>query len=97
MKAFYRVLPAGADDNQRDQEIKLAFERLGVPAISKLLPRRAIATSTTRIAHGLGSVPTGWRVFNLEGDARVWESAIADDRNLYLQASVAVTAGIEVF
>lgn len=96
MKVFYRPRP-GADDKDVQEEIRLTFERLGDAAVTKLLKRVSIGTSTTRIAHGMGSVPNGWREFNKEGDARIWQSQAPDANNLYLQASVAVVAGIEVF
>jgi hypothetical protein len=56
----------------------------------------AIAATETRVPHGQGFAPK-WGVYNVEGDARIWQTQDADRTFLYLRASAAVDAGIEVW
>lgn len=64
---------------------------LGVVADAKLLTGKAIATSQTPIAHQCSGPPQA--VFAMgNADARIWESAAADQQFVYLTASAAVTA-----
>lgn len=56
----------------------------------------AIATSETKVAHGLGRVPRGRIILSQSADARVWDSKAADAQWLYLRASSAVTVKLLV-
>ena len=69
----------------------------------KLLPQltrvvlhdRAIKTVETPIAHGLKSSPKGCNVLPY-ADARVWRTRAPDNRFVYLAASAAITADVEI-
>lgn len=76
-------------------EVRRAFSELGENAVSKFIPRVTIGTTETRVAHGLRSVPR-WRAFNVEGPATISQTRAPDGQFLYLIASAAVVAGIEV-
>jgi hypothetical protein len=95
MKPIFNPPPPG-DVAGLIRELTRLVLRLGEGCEGKVIDRVAIATTTTRVPHGLRVVPR-WRVFNQEADARIWQSQAPDTTYLYLQASAAVTAGIEVF
>lgn len=78
------------------QEVKRAFEELGENAVSKFFTRVSIATTETRVAHGVRGIPR-WRAWNPEGPGVVYQVRAPDERFLYLVASAAVVTGIEVF
>ena len=79
-----------ADDGRQ-----LARE-LGPGAVSVIRTEQTIGTSSTRIVHGLGYVPTMVSV-ELQADARWWRAAAPDAEAVYLRASASVKANVEIF
>lgn len=62
-----------------------------------LLENVAIAAAETAVPHQLDRTGVNWILVSPQADARVWQTKAADDRFVYLQASVAVTAALWVF
>jgi hypothetical protein len=74
-------------------ELVRAFDQLGVIALGRLVGPVAVATTSTKIAHGLGRVPQGWiEVSPQNGAAVVKEASAPDATYLYAIAGTAVTA-----
>ncbi len=50
------------------------------------------------IKHGLGYLPSGWRIIRINGNANVWEpDSTRTKTELVLRSSATVTVDIEVF
>lgn len=82
MIANFRRRPGATLDEVQD-EIKLAFDSLG-NVISKQLPRLSIGPDEQLVAHGLGSVPRGWRVIRQGGFGLIYQTRLPDKKFLYL-------------
>lgn len=68
-----------------------------VLAEHSLVDALPVGTSETRVPHLLGRKPMGWLLVSPQADARVWESAPADSRFLYLTASAVLSTRLLVF
>jgi hypothetical protein len=77
------------------EALTFAFAQLGPAALGYTIRDQAIGTSSTPIAHGLTAQPRFVMAFP-QSDARVWRSAVSDDRRVWLQASSATTADVLV-
>lgn len=78
------------------EEVQSLANQLGPSSVSKKLPAQLIRTTETRIAHAMNA-RVSWRTYDVQADARIWQTKPSDTEYLYLQASANVTAGIEVF
>ncbi len=74
-----------------------ALEKLAAQSESKVLPAQAIGTARTKISHGLGRKPAGVRIGVPSVAATVYQPTTADANFVYLQASAACKADIEVW
>lgn len=83
--------------NLTPEEIRRVFNLLGEIVLGHQV-QRAIGTSETTVAHGLGRVPKGWLLFSPQsGAASPVETSPPDNFNLYLSASSAVTPKLWVW
>lgn len=67
---------------------------------ARLIKDVAIGTASTKVAHGLGRIPTGWLVVDRTADTRVFRDATATTERstfLHLRASAAGTFTLIVF
>ncbi|HET7380740.1 MAG TPA: hypothetical protein VFJ24_11915 [Gaiellales bacterium] len=71
-------------------------QQFGPSSVSKLLGNVSLGVGETPVAHGMGA-PPHWRLYDVQADARVWQSRASDATFIYLTASAAVIVGIEVF
>ncbi len=64
-----------------------------------LLSDVSIATTATRVSHGLGRVPKGWFVVDRTADARVYRDSTGTERKTFLtlKASAACTVSLWIF
>jgi hypothetical protein len=97
MRASFREQKGATTDAVQKELTRVFRDELGETAVERLVPRQTIGTTSTKVVHGMPSIPTGWLAYSLEGDARVWQAAAADGKFLYLIASATVTCGIRVF
>jgi hypothetical protein len=77
-------------------ELRSDMHHLLFPQLErKVLPSQSIGTAVTSIAHGLKGAP---RTVNVTpySDCRWWMPSPPDDRFIYLQASAAVSATLEL-
>lgn len=92
------VYPIAIEKPDDPSQLVFAIEpgtgRLAI-GIFKKLENVSIGTTQTAIAHGLGRPPLFVSVLPY-ASANVWQSAAADNSNIYLTASVAVNADIYV-
>jgi hypothetical protein len=95
MRPDYVRIP-GATPDAATLETKKLADQLGPICAGVLLAGVAVGTAQTAIPHGLGAGPTSCQV-TPRADARVWQPALPDAVNIYLQASVAVTCDVWVF
>lgn len=77
------------------EELRLDLKNNLFPHIPVRPITATIGTTETRVAHGLGSVPTGVRWFP-RADARVWRSKAPNSTHVFLTASTSVVCDIEV-
>jgi hypothetical protein len=93
MDALFHERP-GASLDEVQKEIGLAFRRLG-DIVSHVLPAVEIRTAETRVAHGVGSVPSRWRVVRQAGEGTIYETRPADKKFLYLaKQAVVLRSGV---
>lgn len=86
------------EPNPTPEQIWRAFQLLGPIVLGHALTDKDVGTSETKIAHGLGRVPSGWLEYSpLEGSDPVTQSTAPDSTYLYLIAASAVTANIWVW
>lgn len=67
---------------------------------ARLIKDVAIGTASTKVAHGLGRIPSGWLVVDTTADSRVFRDATATSELnsfLHLRATTAGTFTILVF
>lgn len=84
MRARFRYRPGvELDDVQR--ETRRALDELGNVGAKQLL-RIPLAATETRVAHGMGQVPSGWRAFSQESPGLVYQTRRPDEKFLYLAA-----------
>jgi hypothetical protein len=79
------------------QELDRVFGVFGETSVTTPIGNHSIATTETKVRHGLGSIPNGWREYSPQGPGRVYQTQPPDRTNLYLAATVAVIVGLEVF
>lgn len=91
------IAPDAGSKSGDERHIRRLFGQFSAADASILTGRTAIATTETRVAHGLGAVPTGWEVVSPDALATVCQTKAPDSSYLYLKASVAVNARIRVF
>jgi hypothetical protein len=69
----------------------MAFsQRLRFAVTNDVLVSASIGTSDTVVPHGLGEVPRGWEVVDLNANAVVWRSGDATKSGITLRASAPV-------
>ena len=69
-----------------------AFDQIGPIVMGKMVGPVAVATTSTKVAHGLGRVPIGFvEVSPADGSERVLNAAEPDATFLYLVADIATT------
>jgi hypothetical protein len=56
----------------------------------------SIATTDTKVAHGMGKIPSGWMLTDKTANAVVWRVAW-DDEFVTFRASAAVTVSVRFF
>jgi hypothetical protein len=95
VKAVFRHLGPNASINDVQDEMRLFAERLG-DLVRKIIPDVTIGPNETRVAHGLGSVPSRWRVVKQTGEGVIYETRPADNKFLYLAKQPVVTKGAVV-
>lgn len=92
------LVPAGEDQGRFNAEVETTLRRVtGSPiAAGRLVVVGALATTVTRVEHGLGRTPVGWFPVQKTGNADVWEGQAADDVALYL-VSTTVNAEFSIW
>lgn len=96
MRALF-LCPPNASAEEVRRELDRLFGSIGDTFVVVPLGRHEIAVTETKIGHGLGMVPTGWREHSPEGFGRVCQVRPPDRTFLYLQADNVVTVHLEVF
>lgn len=92
--ATVRSTGDAATDEQVD---KLATKQADSIAQEKVSHVVTFGATAVRIEHGLGAVPTGWSVVRLNAASTIYESKDPDSACLWLIASAACRATIEVW
>ena len=92
MKARFACEPNPSAERLRT-ETEAAFRRVDS---ERVLERRSVGTTETKIAHDFGGVPR-WREFNKEAAATVYQTQPPDRNFLYLAASAPVVVSLELF
>jgi hypothetical protein len=78
-------------------EVLRFTQQLGDVSTAKILRRIAIGTTETMVAHGLGGKPLTWLAGGPSLGMLLSETKPADEKFLYLIATVAVTVDLVVF
>ena len=88
-------------ENLFEQETRAIFKDVSVNELlnGRLLENIAIATTATKVSHGLKRVPRGWLVVDRTADARVFRDSTGTERTTFLtlKASAACTVSLWVF
>lgn len=93
---FKRVRTGDPAVELAQDQIVETFGTIGEIAVGTLLTKRAIATTETAVAHGLGCIPKAWFSGSHSAAATIRDSRAADATSLYLIASSAVTVNLWV-
>lgn len=105
LKALKKIITGSFELNQIQATVATVFDQLRLTPFltGRLFKGQVVASTGTKLFHGLGAVPTGFIVTNSDGSSVVYRSAAtADVPNptadyIILTASSSVTADIWVF